>query len=306
VAAGFEDSLWLWPTIAREIARDLYFGVDGLERDLHARLGLPYQVSVPTSDIGLDGTWLRQLFGVWLSETFADMIGTLLLGPAYLEAMRRVLRNPSAPQRTAAIQPTAGSIDAHPPSRLRVYMATRVLHHLGRHEEADLSWEQWEADHPDVRFYYLPLGGRWVGLGDEALHTVADAVIDALLERPWPELDGFELMNIPGLVYLHAEHARAKKLSERLALGETVRADARWIMIAAVLAAAAQATLHDQILEAAKRSIMAMGAPQLEVQAPKARRVRQGVMDEVAASFRQPDAMREAVILGATLSRRRR
>jgi hypothetical protein len=293
--------------IAQEVAHDLYSGIEGLESDLHAHLGLPYQVSMPMSDIGLDGTWLRQLFGVWLSETFADMIGTLLLGPAYVEAMRRVLRNPSAPQRTAAIQPTAGSIDAHPPARLRLYMATRVLHHLGRHDEANSLWQQWEADHPDVSFYYLPLGGRWVGLGDEALHSLAEAVIDALLQRPWPVLDGFQLMNIPGFAYLHAEHARAKRLSEDLARGDAVDANARWITIAAVLAAAAQPTLHDQILDAAKQSIMAMAAPERRVQAPKAPRPRSGAIGEaLIASFREPAAVREAVMVGAALSRPRR
>lgn len=307
VAASFEDSLWLWPPIAQEVARDLYYGVDGLERDLHARLGLPYQVSVPMSDIGLDGTWLRQLFGVWLAEIFADMIGTLLLGPASVEAMRRALRSPSTPQRTAAIQPTGGSIDPHPPARLRIYMAVRVLHHLGHHDEANTLWGQWEADHPEVRFYYLPLGGRWVGLGDEALHSLADAMIDALLQRAWPELDDFQLMSIPGFAYLHAEHARAKRLSELLAGGKTVDADARSIMIAAVLAASAQPTLHDQILEAAKRSIMAMGAPEREVQAPKARRLRPATIGEaLVASFREPDAIREAIVVGATLNRYRR
>ncbi|MBW2161913.1 MAG: hypothetical protein JRH14_18435 [Deltaproteobacteria bacterium] len=256
---GFERNLWRWPAIAHEIAHDFYYSLEPLDRELHARLHLPHEVELPMSSGELDGAWLRQLFGAWLPEVFADVMGTITLGPAYVETMRRAFRNPSSPQRTAAILQDNALIDEHPPARLRLYMATRVLHHLGRHEEADALWEQWEAEHADVRLYYLPLGGQWVGLADEALHSIADSFIDELVQGPWPELEGFHLRDIPGLAYLHAEHAEVERLTDQLASGETVNADVRWIMAAAVLAAAAQPTLHDQILEAARRSITGVG-----------------------------------------------
>jgi hypothetical protein len=180
-------------------------------------------------------------------------------------------------------------------------MATRVLHHLGRHEEADALWERWEAEHADVRLYYLPLGGQWVGLSDEALHSIADSFVDELIQGAWPELEGFHLRDIPGLAYLHAEHAEVERLSRDLARGETVDADVRWIMAAAVLAAAAQPTLHDQILEAARRSIAGVGEGPEEM-AP-ARRLPSGAIGEtLVASLRQPDAIREAIILGAAFT----
>jgi len=298
---GFEHSLWRWPAIAHEVAHDFYYSLEPLDRDLHARLGLPQKVELPMSSGEIDGAWLRQLFGAWLSEVFADMMGTLTLGPAYVETMRRAFRNPSSPQRTAAIFQDNALIDEHPPARLRLYMATRVLHHLGRHEEADALWEQWEADHADVRLYYLPLGGQWVGLSDEALHSIADSVIDGLLQGPWPELEGFHLRDIPGLAYLHAEHAEVERLSSDLARGETVNADVRWIMAAAVLAAAAQPTLHDQILEAARRSIVGIGAKREEAE-PSRRRPSGKIGEVLVASLRDPKAIQEAIILGAAFT----
>jgi len=298
---GFEHSLWRWPAIAHEVAHDFYYSLGPLDRDLHARLRLPHEVELPMSPGELDGTWLRQLFGAWLPEIFADVLGTVSLGPAYVETMRRAFRNPSSPQRTAAILQDNALIDEHPPARLRLYMATRVLHHMGRHEEATAQWEQWEAEHADVRLYYLPLGGQWVGLADEALHTIADAVIDTLVQDPWPELEGFHLRDIPGLAYLHAEHAEVARLADQLARGQTVDADVRWIMAAAVLAAASQPTLHDQILDAARRSIVGVGQ-EPELAAP-ALRLRGGAIGEtLVASLRQPDAVREAIILGAAFT----
>lgn len=181
-------------------------------------------------------------------------------------------------------------------------MATRVLHHLGRHAEADRLWEQWEGDHGEVRLYYLPLGGQWVGLSDEALHSIADSIIDVLIQNPWPELDGFHLRDIPGLAYLHAENAEVERLSADLARGETLDADPRWIVAAAVLAAAAQPTLHDLILESARRSIAGFGAARAEVTPPR-RRTSGKIGEVLVASLRDPLAIRQAIVLGAALTR---
>ena len=298
---GFERSLWGWPAIAHEVAHDFYYSLEPLDRELHARLHLPREVELPLSPGELDGAWLRQLFGAWLPEVFADVMGTITLGPAYVETMRRAFRNPSSPQRTAVILQDNALIDEHPPARLRLYVATRVLHHLGRHNESDALWEQWEAQHADVRLYYLPLGGQWVGLADEALHSIADSFIDELVQSPWPELEGFHLRDIPGLAYLHAEHAEVKRLRRDLARGETVDADVRWIMAAAVLAAAAQPTLHDQILDAARRSIVGVGQ-EAEQAAPSRRKTSGNIGETLVASLRQPDAIREAIILGAAFT----
>ena len=301
--AGFERSLWLWPAIAHEVAHDFFYSLDSIERELYTRLGLPRSVDVPGSERELDPGWLRRLFGAWLPEIFADLLGTLMLGPAYVETMRRAFGNPGSPQRTAAILQDGGRIDAHPPERLRVYMATQVLHHLGRHEEADEIWERWESDHPGVAFYFLPLGGEWVGLSDEALHGVAGSIVETLLQRPWPELAGFRLLNIPGLAYLHAEHAEVERLMKPLAEGERVHADPRWIVAASVLAAMAQPTLHDTILEAARLSIQGMSEAPTGPTPTRRRPPTHAIAPELRASLSHPPSIQEAIILGAALTR---
>jgi len=299
---GFEHSVWRWPAIAHEVAHDFYYSLDRLEPDLHTRLGLPQEVELPMSSAEVDGAWVRGLFGAWLSEIFADVVGTVSLGPAYVETMRRAFRSSGSPQQTAAILQDGSLIDEHPPARLRLYMASRVLHHLGRHEEADALFEQWERDHPDVRLYYLPLGGQWVGLADDALHSIADSIIDTLVQRPWPELEGFHLLSIPGLAYLHAEHAEVERITDVLARGQSVDADIRWIMAAAVLAAAAQPALHDQILQTARGSIAGIGFEKAEAVSKRARRRAGTIGEELVASLRHPDAIEEAIILGAALT----
>ena len=302
VPRDFGRSVWLWPAIAHEVAHDLYYSVDHLEAGVHESLGLPSRVAAPRDDSEIDPVWLRALYGAWLVEVFADVTGTLMLGPAYVETMRRAFRNPDAPHQTAAVFTNGGWIDEHPPRRLRLYMATRVLRRLGRHQEGSDLWERWEAEHAGIAFYFLPLAGRWVGLSDDAMHGVADSVVDALLERAWPELANYGLLSIPGLPYLHAEHAEVERLKARLARGETVDADVRWIMAAAVLAADAQPSSHDRILEAALRSIIGVGEERRSAPVARARRAAPGnIADALVASVRDPEAIREAIILGAAL-----
>ncbi|MFW2388825.1 MAG: hypothetical protein ACN4G0_10840 [Polyangiales bacterium] len=300
---GFEHSLWRWPAIAHEVAHDFYYSLDGFAPSLHARLGLPRQVELPVSSAEVDGAWIRGLFGAWLAETFADVMGTVMVGPAYVETMRRAFRNPGSPQQTAAILQDRNLMDEHPPARLRLFMGTRVLHQLGRHEEADELWERWEGEHHDVQLYYLPLGGRWVGISDDALHSIASSIIDELILRAWPELEGFHLLNIPGLAYLHAEHAEVERTSVELARGVAVDAEVRWVVAAAVLAAAAQPALHDQILETARRSIEGMGEPDVTPTPGKRARQPSGTIAQtLVASLKEADAIEEAIVLGAALT----
>ena len=299
---GFGRSVWLWPAIAHEVAHDLYYSVDGLEDRLHARLALPHDVAPPTSGSEIDAKWLRELYGAWLSEIFADTMGTLMLGPAYVETMHRAFRNPASPQRTAAVMASQGWIDEHPPERLRVYMATRVLHHLGRHQEADALWAKWEGEHPGVDFYFLPMAGQWVGLSDESMHDQADAMVDILLEQSWPELADYKLLNIPGFAYLHADHAEVTRVREALSRGDVVDVDVRWIMAAAVLEVAGKPELEAMILEVASASIVGIGTEPEVVESPRMKRPPTGAIGEtLVASLRDPSAVREAIILGTAL-----
>jgi hypothetical protein len=181
-----------------------------------------------------------------------------------------------------------------------MYVACRVLHHLGHHDEADALWDRWDADHADVDLYFLPVGGHWLGLSEDSLHVVADSIVDVLLQRPWPELDGFQLLSVPDLAYLHDEQATVRRLEEPLARGETVREDPRWITSAAVLAASARPALHETILDAARRSILGVreepeGPPK---PTPSARR-RATIPAELRASLQEPRALRDAVILSS-------
>ncbi|MEM7434847.1 MAG: hypothetical protein AAF436_06810 [Myxococcota bacterium] len=306
VPRGFARSIWLWPALAHEVAHDLYYSVGGLEHELHERLGLPHRVYAPQTDYEVNGQLIHDLYGAWLPEIFPDLIGTLTLGPAYVETMRRAFRDRQSPHRTAAIIEDRGQIEEHPPARLRVYMATRVLHRLGRHQEADALWEQWQADHDGIDLYFLPLAGRWVGIAEEPMHEAADEIIDVLLEESWPELADYQLLNIPGFAYLHAAHAEVEGFKRQLKRGGKVTGDVRWIMAAAVLAVTEDPTLHDRVLDAAQRAILGVGGKPVLDTVTTAAEPSGSIGSMVRASLRDRAAVREAIILGEAISPYRR
>lgn len=307
VPGGFERDVRSWPLIAHEVAHDLYESIDGFESDLHRRLGLPYHLPAPSVEMELDGRFVRDLFGPWLAEVFSDVLATVMLGPAYGEALRNDLRDRNAPHRTAAVLARDGLIDTHPPARLRLYIASQVLRRVGRKEEGDRLWQQWSADHPEVSFFYLPLGGQWVGVPDETLTAVADSIVVTFLDEPWPELDGFRLMSIPGLAYSNAEDAEVERLMPLLVEGLSVEADARWVVAAAVLATIESPSGRAQILGAARRSLFSIEMP-TAVAEPRAHAMPPGLGlgKELRQSIGNPARLREAIILGALLTKRRR
>ena len=304
VPVGLARTVWLWPGIAHEVAQDFYFSVEDLEVDLHRRLGLHLQAHIPSHAQDVNEHFLRQMFGPWLQKTFADVLATWMLGPAYVKAMRRAYARPGDPPQAAAIIHDGSMVDGQPPAHLRVYMACRVLHHLGFHREADDQWAAWKRAHQGQDVIYLPVGTAWSTVPETAFTEHADDLLNVMLEDSWPELAGARLISIPGLPYLHAEHAKALRLEEELLAGQVVRADPRLVIAAAVSAAAKQPSQHDRILEAARRSIIGVGTREAIHRARDLPTMRIDIPTLLTQSFRDRNAVREAIILGAAFAPR--
>lgn len=304
VPAALSNSLWLWPGVAHEVAQDFFYSVDDLELSLHRRLGLPMQAHIPSHPSDINSLFVRQMFGPWLPKIFSDVLATWTLGPAYVEAMQRAYARRDDPAQAAAVHHDGVLIDVQPPAHLRLYIAARVLHHLGLHKEADEQWARWKREHQDQEVIYVPIQDQWGAVEEEVFIEPADDLVDALLEQSWPELSGATLIAIPGLPYLHAEHSRVLALQARLANGEQVHAASRLVIAAAILAAAANPAQHDVILQAARGSITGVT---IKEAARPVRGVRASSGDLAGAfrhSLRNPAAIREAIIVGAVFAPR--
>lgn len=304
VPAELAKSLWRWPAIAYEVAQDFYYSVDDLEVSLHRRLGLPLRAHLPSHAQDVNEHFLRQMFGPWLATIFADVMATWMLGPAYVETMRRAYARTDDPPQAAAVLHDGTMVGYQPPAHLRLYIACRVLHHLGHHQLADSQWSSWKRNHQELDTVYMPVGQRWAAVPDTAFTEHADALIHTLLEESWPELAQARLLSIPDLPYLHAEHAKAVKLGGALRQGRNVHADPRLVISGAVLAVAAHPSQHRTIFQAARRSILGVETPQDATTSAPTTQAGMSLAARLTQSLRSPDAIAEAVVLGAALAPR--
>lgn len=303
---SFADSLWKWPAIAHEIAHDFYYSISGLERSLHQRLKLPLRSFVPTNARDARTYSARDYYGAWLSELVADMLGTLMMGPAYVHTMIEAFATPHRHAEAGVIRADNGIVDIHPPRHIRVYLATYVLNFLGQYEIASDLWQAWKARHGDLDVIFVPVENLYARVPEQVFLAHGEDIFHTLLNDSWPELAGTTLLDVPGLSYLHAEHAKVERLMPQLHDGKVVRADPRLVVAAAVLQMIAANDQHDVIFEAAHRSIIGVGTSEAifrarDVQLPG----NIPLSDRLRAELRNPSAITEAIALGAAFSPRR-
>lgn len=315
---AFRSSVYLWPALAHEVAHDVYFGVEGLEDELFETLSLPDALAAPLEPQDYVEVPPEYLMGPWLPEVFADLLGVLQMGPAYAIAMARLFAEPDRPEATRAAGVQQGLIAPHPPADLRIRLAAELLIILGRAAEAQALMDGWTRVHGETERYYMPTAdGRYAGLARDYLLDPAVATVHALMEEQWHTLSGHGLMDIPGLSYLHAEHAQVLRQVPHLSDARSVRAEPRLVVAAAVLAVEAGApqprvmsALRGSIAgvgESARTRLTAASTGMLEGSAhdPRHAVAAGSIAAELRATLQSPAALTEAVLLGEGLRPRR-
>lgn len=158
VCHNLQNDLGLARTVPRAIARRLL------------EAGLPRQVAA---------VWTR-----WNRETFADLAGLLLGGPAVVGSLMDVIgRSPGA---VVAYSPRA----PHPVPYLRMFLSVELLRRMGFAEEAEGYGRVWSRLYPDPRGGSIP---------DAVLQTWPQAValvVDTVCYRPYPSLGGKSLSQV--------------------------------------------------------------------------------------------------------------
>ncbi len=293
----------LWPAVAHEIAHDLYYSLPPLDAELTEKLGVPRMAPIPGAPEQVTAAYLDSLFGAWLSEVFADVLGTLILGPAYVVTMLEAFGEPEEPMRAGVAAGAGELIEAHPPAHVRVLLGFHVLHYLGRHQQADMLLDRWRERHGGLASIYLPLrDGRYLRIDEELIAPRVKRVVKILLDSRLDSFDRARLIEVPGLSYLHGEHAKVRELIPRLRRGRVVRGDPRLVVAAAVLAFDREPSAHGRILDAARRSIVGVGTGEPRPD-PRPLTSEGGFGDRLRGSLRSPRALAEAMALGAAFAR---
>lgn len=180
----------------------------------------------------------------WHKETYADLSGLLLIGPAYVGALMDVVGRSRA--STAAWNDEA----VHPTPIIRVPLNIRLLERIGFAGDAAAFRRAWDALYPASAWEPVP---QWVRA---RLPEQIDAVLDAICFESFDEYGGKALADVIRFEPKHAELVR--EAAERLQTGtDTGILPERFLIAAARQALAwarvSPATIHRNFYDALGR-----------------------------------------------------
>ncbi|HEX8062223.1 MAG TPA: hypothetical protein VF535_03315 [Allosphingosinicella sp.] len=152
---------------------------------------------VPAADRGI---WVR-----WTKETFADLIGVLLIGPAFVESTMDVVGK--AADSTGAFNPRG----VHPIPYLRVRIGTHLLAKMGFTEEARQINGIWSRLYPASVGDSIPASFR------KNFQRSLPVVVDAIVATPFTQLGGKTLRQV--ICFRPQDQEVAVEAATRLAAG---------------------------------------------------------------------------------------
>ncbi len=270
----FRDIRW-WPAVAHEIGHDFLAATTHAEDRMRAQFGLLSEnggqdiLSVNNDAGGLQASDLRRLLGVWFEEIFCDLVGVMMMGPAYGHTMVSLFAEPHAPQHTATVATTWGPdhlphYDEHPPRLLRVQLCAHALQLLGEDAAGRAITAEWAEIHGEQDALWLPVQEGVVGIPVEVFFDMAAELVTSLYRDGNEGLDGHALRDIPGLDYGPHIAAEIRRVQEALVIGQSpnttttaaLHHSTRAIVAGAVLAWHSHPARSEEFIEAALTAII--------------------------------------------------
>lgn len=167
---------WSLGAVPHEVAHNIQNDL-GLWAVMPARIGAAFRrAGLPDANAAV---WRR-----WHKETYADLLGLLLIGPAYAGALMDVVGRSRG--ETAAWSDEA----VHPTPIIRVPLNLRLLERIGFPEDAAAFRRAWDALYPAAAWAGVP---GWVRAD---LPKQIDAVLDAIVFEPCAEYGGRALREV--------------------------------------------------------------------------------------------------------------
>lgn len=190
---------WGLGAVPHEVAHNLQNDL-GLWGTMPGRMGTSLRaIKAPAPAVR---TWMR-----WHKETYADLLGILLIGPAYVTSLMDVVgrgRGPSARFNDEAV---------HPTPVLRVPLAARLIERMGFPAEAMAVREAW------AKLYPTPVTARLPAYMRERTGEQFDAAIDAICFTPEKAYGGKRLAEVTRFQAKHV--GLVEQAARRLAAGDS-------------------------------------------------------------------------------------
>ncbi|MCC2980821.1 hypothetical protein [Sphingomonas sp. IC4-52] len=217
---------WSLGAVPHEVAHNLQSDL-GLWEVMPGRIGAQFKAkALPARNAAV---WQR-----WHKETYADLAGVLLIGPAYVGSLMDVVgrsRESSAAWNDEAV---------HPTPVIRVPLGLRLLERIGFGGDARAFRRAWDALYPPAVWTSIP---DWVRA---RLNEQIDAVLDAICFQPFNQYGGKALADV---IRFEPKHAMlVREAAERLQVGMDTGVLPERFLIAAVRQALAWAKTPPEVL----------------------------------------------------------
>ncbi|MBE9637267.1 hypothetical protein [Salipiger mangrovisoli] len=188
---------WTLGAIPHEVAHNLQNDL-GLWEDMPKRIAARMRAKLPPEAIAV---WTR-----WHKESFADLAGCLLIGPAYVESLIDVVGRTKS--RTAHFNPEG----VHPTPLLRVPLNCSLLRRMGFQAEARAFETAWNRIYPPALRRNLPRPFR------DTVEAGTTLMVQAICYDPLPQLGNRALAQV--VSFGHRDVAFVTEAAHRLARGE--------------------------------------------------------------------------------------
>ncbi|MBN3878095.1 MAG: hypothetical protein HWQ42_17390 [Nostoc sp. JL23] len=188
---------WTLGAILHEVSHNL-------QTDLDLRQVIPRAIRERLLQAGMSRN-VAAVWTKWHSETFADMSGLLLGGPAFVASLMDIAAR--SPKATLYFNPAK----PHPIPYLRVFINIELVHRMGFPQEAQKYRRMWERIYPNSRAGNIP---------SEILRTFGKAhklVVDTICFSEYEQLGNKTLAEVTGFKPQHQE--MVEEAGERLATG---------------------------------------------------------------------------------------
>jgi len=217
---------WSLGAVPHEVAHNLQSDL-GLWEVMPGRIRAQFKVKALPARAA--AVWQR-----WHKETYADLAGVLLIGPAYVGSLMDVVgrsRESSAAWNDEAV---------HPTPVIRVPLGLRLLERIGFGGDARAFRRAWDALYPPAVWAPIP---DWVRA---RLNEQIDAVLDAICFQPFDQYGGKALADV---IRFEPKHAMlVREAAERLQVGMDTGVLPERFLIAAVRQALAWGKTPPEVL----------------------------------------------------------